>query len=144
MPPGVMRGFRNVGQDEAYLMAILGGTDAGRVSWAPQVLEQARQTGLPVRCARQPHRQALEWQNSSLVVGKGERKQNPLCALLCRASRERRVLAARAGPGPALTHCESMCRMLFPLGFVRQGRYPILHLVPAATARTLNGLRHRP
>jgi hypothetical protein len=36
----------NVGQEEAYLMAILGGTDAGRVSWAPQVLEQARQTGL--------------------------------------------------------------------------------------------------
>ena len=27
-------------------MAILEGTDAGRVSWAPQVLEQARQTGL--------------------------------------------------------------------------------------------------
>jgi uncharacterized protein with PIN domain len=46
VPPGVMRGFRNVGQEEAYLMAILGGTDAGRVSWAPQVLEQARQTGL--------------------------------------------------------------------------------------------------
>ena len=46
VPPGVMRGFRNVGREEAYLMAILGGTDAGRVNWAPQVLEQARQTGL--------------------------------------------------------------------------------------------------
>ena len=46
VPPGVMRGFRNVGNEDAYLMAILGGTDAGRVSWAPQVLERAKQTGL--------------------------------------------------------------------------------------------------
>lgn len=46
VPPGVMRGFRNVSNEEAYLMAILGGTDAGRVSWAPKVLEKARQTGL--------------------------------------------------------------------------------------------------
>lgn len=46
VPPGVMRGFRNVGKENAYLMAILGGTDAGRVSWAQKVLEQAKQTGL--------------------------------------------------------------------------------------------------
>jgi hypothetical protein len=41
-----MRGFRNAGSDDAYLLAILGGTDAGRVAWAPQVLERAQQTGL--------------------------------------------------------------------------------------------------
>jgi hypothetical protein len=41
-----MRGFRNVGKESAHLMAILGGTDAGRVSWAQKVLEQAKQTGL--------------------------------------------------------------------------------------------------
>jgi hypothetical protein len=41
-----MRGFRNVGKESGYLMAILGGTDAGRVSWASQVLEKAKQTGL--------------------------------------------------------------------------------------------------
>ena len=29
VPVGVMRGFRNVGEGHAYLMAILGGTDAG-------------------------------------------------------------------------------------------------------------------
>ena len=41
-----MRGFRNVGSEGGYLMAILGGTDAGRVGWAPQVLERAKETGL--------------------------------------------------------------------------------------------------
>jgi mannose-6-phosphate isomerase-like protein (cupin superfamily) len=46
VPPGVMRGFRNVGTEYSYLMAILGGSDAGRVSWSPEVLEKARQTGL--------------------------------------------------------------------------------------------------
>ena len=46
VPPGVMRGFRNVGKGSAHLMAILGGTDAGKVSWAAKVLEQAKETGL--------------------------------------------------------------------------------------------------
>lgn len=46
VPPGVMRGFRNAGAEDAYLLAILGGTDAGRVTWAPQVLERAEATGL--------------------------------------------------------------------------------------------------
>ena len=46
VPPGVMRGFRNAGTQAGYLMAILGGTDAGHVAWAPQVLEQAKTTGL--------------------------------------------------------------------------------------------------
>lgn len=46
VPPGVMRGFRNAGTEGAYLMAILGGTDPGRVSWAQQVIEKAKQTGL--------------------------------------------------------------------------------------------------
>ena len=31
VPVGVLRGFRNVGERHAYLMAILGGTDAGKV-----------------------------------------------------------------------------------------------------------------
>jgi quercetin dioxygenase-like cupin family protein len=46
VPPGIMRGFRNAGTEDAHLMAILGGTDAGRVSWQPEVLEKAKQTGL--------------------------------------------------------------------------------------------------
>jgi mannose-6-phosphate isomerase-like protein (cupin superfamily) len=46
VPPGVMRGFRNTGSEAGYLMAILGGTEAGHVTWAPEVLERARETGL--------------------------------------------------------------------------------------------------
>ena len=46
VPVGIMRGFRNVGDGHAYLMAILGGTDAGRVDWAESVLKRARETGL--------------------------------------------------------------------------------------------------
>ena len=46
VPPGVMRGFRNAGTEPGYLMAILGGTDAGHVTWSPDVLEQAKGTGL--------------------------------------------------------------------------------------------------
>ena len=46
IPPGVMRGFRNVSKEEAYLLALVGGQDAGRVTWPPEVLEQARHTGL--------------------------------------------------------------------------------------------------
>ena len=46
VPVGVMRGFRNIGDDHAYLMAILGGTDAGRVDWAESVLRRAEETGL--------------------------------------------------------------------------------------------------
>ena len=46
VPPGVMRGFTNVGTEEAYLLGITGGSDSGHVSWAPAVLEEARATGL--------------------------------------------------------------------------------------------------
>ena len=41
-----MRGFRNVGTEDAHLMAILAGTDAGHVAWAPQVLARAKESGL--------------------------------------------------------------------------------------------------
>jgi hypothetical protein len=41
-----MSGFRNVGREPACLMAILGGTDPGRVTWPPEVLEKAKTTGL--------------------------------------------------------------------------------------------------
>ena len=44
-PPGVMHGFRNVGTEESFLLAILGGSDSGHVTWSPKVLETARQHG---------------------------------------------------------------------------------------------------
>ena len=46
VPPGVMRGFRNVGDEHGILMAILGGTDTGKVTWSPSVLMRARASGL--------------------------------------------------------------------------------------------------
>ncbi|MCZ6605758.1 MAG: cupin domain-containing protein [Alphaproteobacteria bacterium] len=46
VPAGVMRGFRNCGDDTALLLVILEGTDSGTVTWDPQVVEEARKTGL--------------------------------------------------------------------------------------------------
>ena len=46
VPPGVMRGFRNLGTEDGYLLAILGGSDSGHVEWSPKVLETARQHGV--------------------------------------------------------------------------------------------------
>jgi quercetin dioxygenase-like cupin family protein len=45
VPPGVMRGFRNVGTEDSFLLAILGGSDAGHVTWSPKVIEAAREHG---------------------------------------------------------------------------------------------------
>lgn len=45
VPAGVMRGFRNVGREDHYLLALQGGTDPGRVTWAQTVLERAKETG---------------------------------------------------------------------------------------------------
>jgi len=46
LPTDVFRGFENVGDDLGYLYAILGKDDPGRVLWAPQVFDQARDYGL--------------------------------------------------------------------------------------------------
>ena len=47
IPTGVFRGFENVGGDYGMIMSILGGDDAGGgVTWAPQVLEDAKEHGL--------------------------------------------------------------------------------------------------
>lgn len=51
-PPGVYRGFRNIGTEHALLMAIIGSKEAtqdgGRVDWAPSILEASHKTGLRV------------------------------------------------------------------------------------------------
>ncbi len=47
IPTGIFRGFENVGTDYGMIMSILGGDDAGGgVTWAPQVIEEARDHGL--------------------------------------------------------------------------------------------------
>ena len=45
VPPGVMRCFENIGTEYGYLMAILGGTDPGRLTWHPQLLRDAAENG---------------------------------------------------------------------------------------------------
>jgi mannose-6-phosphate isomerase-like protein (cupin superfamily) len=46
VPPGVWRGFRNVGDASAHLLVVVGGTDAGRLTWAPAVLAEAEARGM--------------------------------------------------------------------------------------------------
>ncbi len=47
IPTGIFRGFENIGTDYGMIMAVLGGDDAGGgVTWAPQVIEDAKQHGL--------------------------------------------------------------------------------------------------
>jgi mannose-6-phosphate isomerase-like protein (cupin superfamily) len=46
IPTRLFRGFENVGQDEGFLWAVLGGDDAGYVMWAPYVFDMARDYGL--------------------------------------------------------------------------------------------------
>lgn len=46
IPVNVFRGFENVGDSDGFLFAVLGRDDPGRVTWAPYVLESARNHGL--------------------------------------------------------------------------------------------------
>lgn len=51
VPAGVMRGYLNTGPGDGLMMNIVGGTDPGKVTWAPSVLEQAAATGLHLNSA---------------------------------------------------------------------------------------------
>ncbi|MFY8328096.1 cupin domain-containing protein [Pseudoalteromonas sp. ZZD1] len=46
IPLDIFRGFENVGDDIGYLYAVLGSDDPGRVLWAPQVFDMAKEFGL--------------------------------------------------------------------------------------------------
>lgn len=46
LPTDVFRGFENIGQSSGFLYAVLGGDDSGRVLWAPQVFDLAKDHGL--------------------------------------------------------------------------------------------------
>tara|TARA_B100000214_G_scaffold159319_2_gene114375 strand:- start:376 stop:927 length:552 start_codon:yes stop_codon:yes gene_type:complete len=46
VPPGVMRGFRNEGEELGFIMAILGGSNSGYVDWADDIIDKAAATGL--------------------------------------------------------------------------------------------------
>jgi mannose-6-phosphate isomerase-like protein (cupin superfamily) len=46
VPPNLMRGFRNVGDEEGLLLGTIGGTDPGGVRWRDDVLAEAAKCGL--------------------------------------------------------------------------------------------------
>ena len=46
IPPGVSRGFRNVGDADAHLIGIAGGHDPGRINWPEPVRAAARAAGI--------------------------------------------------------------------------------------------------
>jgi len=46
LPTDIFRGFENIGQSTAFLYAVLGEDDPGRVLWAPQVFDLAANHGL--------------------------------------------------------------------------------------------------
>jgi mannose-6-phosphate isomerase-like protein (cupin superfamily) len=46
IPPGVSRGFRNVGTAEAFLIGIADGRDPGRINWPEEVRAAARAAGI--------------------------------------------------------------------------------------------------
>lgn len=46
IPVNMFRGFENVGDGTAFMFAVLGSDDPGRVLWAPHVIEKARGHGL--------------------------------------------------------------------------------------------------
>jgi quercetin dioxygenase-like cupin family protein len=46
LPTDIFRGFENVGDDSGFLYAVLGEDDPGRVTWAPQVFDLAKDNGL--------------------------------------------------------------------------------------------------
>ena len=51
VPPGVLRGFRNAGDEHAFMIGIVGGADSGHVEWAQSVLDRASATGLKLDAA---------------------------------------------------------------------------------------------
>ncbi|MDE0603406.1 MAG: hypothetical protein OXI18_03290 [bacterium] len=48
-PNWVFRGFENIGSDDGWLFAVLGGDETGGIIWAPDVLRDAARTGLYLR-----------------------------------------------------------------------------------------------
>ena len=46
LPPGIMRGFRNVGLEQAVLIAMLGGDEVGDVTWSQSLLDATESKGI--------------------------------------------------------------------------------------------------
>lgn len=48
VPPGLMRSFKNISDAPAHMFSVLGGSDAGRLTWHPQLVEKVRQKGYEI------------------------------------------------------------------------------------------------
>ena len=48
LPTQIYRGFRYIGEGRGSLLAVVGGPDAGNITWHPAVIEKARETGIAV------------------------------------------------------------------------------------------------
>ncbi len=46
VPPNLMRGFRNAGDETAFMLAIVGGTDPGRVEWPQETVDMVAKHGI--------------------------------------------------------------------------------------------------
>jgi len=49
VPIGLSRGFRYLGKGEGLMLAIVGGTDPGRVHWPKETIEEAKKHGFVLR-----------------------------------------------------------------------------------------------
>lgn len=45
VPIGIMRGFRNIGDEKAMIMVTVGGTDPGKCGWHKDVVDEAARRG---------------------------------------------------------------------------------------------------
>ena len=48
VPIGIMRGFRNIGDEKAQLMVTVGGTDPGKCGWHKYVRDAAEGQGYEI------------------------------------------------------------------------------------------------
>ena len=46
MPTNMFRAFENVGKEEGLIFVVLGGDDPGIITWVPDVLKKAKETGM--------------------------------------------------------------------------------------------------
>ena len=46
MPTNMFRGFENAGKEEGLIFVVLGNDDPGIITWVPNVLIKAKETGL--------------------------------------------------------------------------------------------------
>ena len=50
MPTNMFRGFENAGDEEGLIFVVLGNDDPGIITWVPNVLIKAKETGLALFC----------------------------------------------------------------------------------------------